>query len=86
MLALARLVEGCTELTAHPRPRAIPLATSKATLLMRIPECVAMTIRYVVVNVTKAMPTRVMRIGRKKKSGVRCAKQNEHADCSHRDQ
>jgi hypothetical protein len=60
MLALARLVEGYTELTAHPRPRLIPLATSKTTLLMRIPECVARMIRYVVVNVTKAMPTQVM--------------------------
>jgi hypothetical protein len=66
-LALARLhVEGCTELTAHPRPRMTRLATAKPKGTRRIPECSTTMNPYVIANVTKPIAEREMqRIAKK---------------------
>src|SRR5581483_8199849 len=74
-LALVRLLQmGCTELTAHPRPRMIRLATRKHRLLLRVPEWEPIRISYLVGNVTEPVAERLA-----KKLCVRDAEENQHA-------
>ena len=85
-LALVRLVIGCTELTAHPRPRVMPLATGKATdtdAYSRMGcdnEWLCRCKRY------QTNARAAITLVTKKELGVRYVKQNEHTHGSDGDQ